>query len=265
MPEEVDGALLAAEPAAELLEHARRSSRARARSARPPRRRTRRARGRPGTASSSARRTASRGSRRRGRARRASRAAARRTRRRRGRRRARTTRSRRRSRPRAGGRRSRSGSRTRCRPASGAAAWSARARRRRAARATSGSSAAARPASPCRRSAPRGGASPSSAPTRGRERRERLHQPTTKPISSTKHQLQSSPGSAERTIGCPSSRACRGRVPVRRRVAAPDLPAGLAHAQVEPAVAGLQALLAARDRLGELGHADLVEVAALGH
>ena len=52
MPEEVDGALLAAVPAGELLEHARRSSRGRARSARPRRRRRSRARGRPGTASS---------------------------------------------------------------------------------------------------------------------------------------------------------------------------------------------------------------------
>jgi hypothetical protein len=52
------------------------------------------------------------------------------------------------------------------------------------------------------------------------------------------------------------------RVPVRRRVAAADLPAGLAHAQVKPAVAGLQALLAAGDVLGELGDLDLVEVRA---
>jgi hypothetical protein len=38
-----------------------------------------------------------------------------------------------------------------------------------------------------------------------------------KPTSSRKHQLHSSPGSAERTIGWPTSRACPARVPVRGR------------------------------------------------
>src|SRR5215210_253262 len=54
-------------------------------------------------------------------------------------------------------------------------------------------------------------------------------------------------------------------VPVGRGVAAADLPAGLAHPQVHPAVARLQALLAAGDlvRLGEV--LDLVEVRAGGH
>src|SRR5438270_7401787 len=56
-----------------------------------------------------------------------------------------------------------------------------------------------------------------------------------------------------------------GRVPVRRRVAAADLPAGLAHAQVHPAGADLQALLAAGDRLGQGRVLDLVEVAADAH
>src|SRR4249920_2151209 len=54
----------------------------------------------------------------------------------------------------------------------------------------------------------------------------------------------------------------RGCVLIRRGVAAPDLPAGHAHAQVDPAVADLQALLAPGDRLGQPGHLDLVEVAA---
>src|SRR5215218_2838512 len=54
-------------------------------------------------------------------------------------------------------------------------------------------------------------------------------------------------------------------VPVGRGVAAADLPAGLAHPQVDPAVSRLQALLAAGDlvRLGEV--LDLVEVRAGGH
>src|SRR5262249_11317355 len=57
--------------------------------------------------------------------------------------------------------------------------------------------------------------------------------------------------------------ACVARgVPVRRGVAAADRPAGRAHAQVHPGVAGLEALLAARDRLRELREVDLVEMAA---
>src|SRR5215208_927567 len=55
------------------------------------------------------------------------------------------------------------------------------------------------------------------------------------------------------------------RVPVRRGVAAPDLPAARAHPQVHPAAADREALLAAVDRLGEGRDADLIEVRAVGH
>src|SRR5207248_10793590 len=56
------------------------------------------------------------------------------------------------------------------------------------------------------------------------------------------------------------------RVTVRRAVAAADLAAGLAHAQVQPPAADLQALLAALDRLGRRRYLDPVEVAAVdGH
>src|SRR5262249_7392408 len=58
----------------------------------------------------------------------------------------------------------------------------------------------------------------------------------------------------------------RRRVLVRRRVAAADLPARHAHAEMHPAAADLQALLAARDALRQLGELDLVEVrAGCGH
>ena len=53
--------------------------------------------------------------------------------------------------------------------------------------------------------------------------------------------------------------AVRGRMPVRRRIAAADLSAGHAHPQVHPGVADLEALLAAGDVVGELGHLDLVK------
>src|SRR3954447_14213785 len=52
---------------------------------------------------------------------------------------------------------------------------------------------------------------------------------------------------------------------VRRRVAAADLPARLAHPQVHPAVARLQALLAAGDVALRLEVLNLVEMRALGH
>ena len=54
---------------------------------------------------------------------------------------------------------------------------------------------------------------------------------------------------------------------VRRRVAAPHLPAAEADAQVDPAVAGLEALLAAGDAVPgrDLGDLDLVEMGAGGH
>jgi hypothetical protein len=48
-----------------------------------------------------------------------------------------------------------------------------------------------------------------------------------------------------------------GGVPVGRRVAAADVAAGTAHPQVDPAVAGLEAVLAARHGVGAL-HEDLV-------
>src|SRR5262249_9544546 len=54
----------------------------------------------------------------------------------------------------------------------------------------------------------------------------------------------------------------RRGVPVRRAVAATDLAAGVAHAQVHPAAADLQALLAALDLLRQLGELDRVEVGA---
>src|SRR5579864_9765019 len=56
------------------------------------------------------------------------------------------------------------------------------------------------------------------------------------------------------------------RVLVGRVVAATDLAALHAHAQVHPAAAGLEAFLAAGDRVGQLGELDRVEMAAdLGH
>ena len=56
-------------------------------------------------------------------------------------------------------------------------------------------------------------------------------------------------------------RVC-ARMSVRRRVATADLAAALAHAQVKPAAADLQALLAAGDRRRKLRDRDLVEMAA---
>ena len=63
--------------------------------------------------------------------------------------------------------------------------------------------------------------------------------------SSSKHQNQFSPGSRERMIGWPGGVVVRGRVLVRRVVAAADLAAGHALAQVHPPAAGAQALGAA--------------------
>src|SRR5437868_325957 len=65
------------------------------------------------------------------------------------------------------------------------------------------------------------------------------------------------PGPILARLGGPDERMShlvevRGRVPVRRRVAAADLPARQAHAEVHPAVARLQALLAAEQRIGQL-------------
>ncbi len=56
-----------------------------------------------------------------------------------------------------------------------------------------------------------------------------------------------------------------GGVAPRRVVAAADVAAGLAHAQVDPARALGQALLAARDGVGELEALDRVEMRAGGH
>ena len=53
-------------------------------------------------------------------------------------------------------------------------------------------------------------------------------------------------------IGCVVARACAARVPVRRVVAAADVAALEADAQVQPEAAGRQAVLAAVDRLGQL-------------
>src|SRR3954447_26682701 len=60
-------------------------------------------------------------------------------------------------------------------------------------------------------------------------------------------------------------RGVLARVLVRRGVAAADLAARLAHAQVDPLVARLQALLAAGDVGGGVEQLDLVEMGALGH
>src|SRR3954454_12076069 len=56
-----------------------------------------------------------------------------------------------------------------------------------------------------------------------------------------------------------------GRVAVRGGVAAADLPAALAHAQMDPLAADLEALLAAGDVGGRLEELDLVEMGADGH
>ena len=54
-------------------------------------------------------------------------------------------------------------------------------------------------------------------------------------------------------------------MPIRRRIAAADLAAGLAHPQVQPAAADLQALLAAGDRALRLEEDHLIEMRAVGH
>ena len=54
-----------------------------------------------------------------------------------------------------------------------------------------------------------------------------------------------------------------GGVAVGRRVAAADVAAAGAHAQVQPAAAHAQAVLTARDRVGQVGDRDLVEMGAL--
>src|SRR5262245_46778760 len=165
--------------------------------------------------------------------------------------------------PPAGGRRSRSGSRMASRRRRATAAWSARGRRGRAARATSGSSAVPTPASPSRRSAPRGGGSASSAPT-----------PDTGGAAATSFEderdlVDEAPAPVLAGLGRADDRMTGfvrvlRRMPVRRLVAAADLPADLAHPKMEPAIAGRQAVLAAGDRLGQLGDLDLVEVGADG-
>jgi hypothetical protein len=49
-------------------------------------------------------------------------------------------------------------------------------------------------------------------------------------------------------------------MPIRRRIAAADLAARLAHAQVQPPAADLQALFAAGDRTLRFQEDDLIEV-----
>jgi hypothetical protein len=56
----------------------------------------------------------------------------------------------------------------------------------------------------------------------------------------------------------------RGGVLARRVVAAADMPAGVAHAQVHPPTAACEALLAASDAFGQLGELDAVEMCAAG-
>src|SRR5205823_7944390 len=59
--------------------------------------------------------------------------------------------------------------------------------------------------------------------------------------------------------------ALRRGVAVRLVVAAPEVPARQADAQVQPFAAGREAVLAAVDGRRELGDRDLVEVGAAGH
>src|SRR5262249_56875880 len=106
--------------------------------------------------------------------------------------------------------------------------------------------AATRPASRSGRSAPTGGASPWSAPS-----------PDTaaaggRSFDDERDLVHVAPAPVLAGLGGAGDRVrvlsrVPGRVPVRRRVAATDLPAGLAHPQMEPTVAGLQAFLAACD------------------
>jgi hypothetical protein len=63
----------------------------------------------------------------------------------------------------------------------------------------------------------------------------------------------------------PGRRVMGGRMAAWGVVAAADVPARLAHAQMNPARAGGQALLAAGNRLGELEAFDRVEVRAGSH
>src|SRR5829696_8798217 len=56
-----------------------------------------------------------------------------------------------------------------------------------------------------------------------------------------------------------------GRVAAGRVVAAADVPARLAHPQVDPAAAGREALLTAGDAVGDVEELDRVEVRAGGH
>ena len=84
------------------------------------------------------------------------------------------------------------------------------------------------------------------------------------PSSSTKHQHHSSPGSSERMIGCESVGGVAAGVAVGRVVAAADVAALQADAQVQPHAALAQAVLAAVDGLGELGDVDGVQMGADG-
>ncbi len=84
------------------------------------------------------------------------------------------------------------------------------------------------------------------------------------PISSMKHQLHCSPGSSERMIGCrAAARVCAG-VLARGVVAAADVAALQADAQVQPDAAVAQAVLAAVDRGRQLGDLDRVQMGAAG-
>ena len=66
-------------------------------------------------------------------------------------------------------------------------------------------------------------------------------------------------GANQRMAGLPE---VRGRVAAARSVAAAELAAREAHSEVHPAVTFLQALLAAGNRVGQLGEADGVEMGA---
>src|SRR5436189_3212863 len=125
------------------------------------------------------------------------------------------------------------------------------------------------PSAPCRRSATRGGGCPWSAPTRTAKAREASVGCSclVPRLDDEPHLVEVAPAPVLPRLGGANDRMTglvrvRGRVPVRRRVAATDLAAAHAHAQMHPARADLQALLTTRDRLGERRDGDLVEMTA---
>ena len=72
-------------------------------------------------------------------------------------------------------------------------------------------------------------------------------------MSSTKQNDHSSPGSSERISGCPVCQACEEAWRFGELSQQPTLAALEADPQVKPRVAGLEAVFAALDGVGELG------------